>query len=168
MKKLIILIAVILSALPSCNNYKGQTAELYKYLDALYELSEAKSLVIEIVWSDAIMKNQYDFNGNEMYVSDFNRALFLLSQEATIKDVDNTIDSLMVKAESIMKNISSKKHESYEKFLTLYINVTDLAELSINPSGSLKSYRLETGEKIANINSIMKEINFKYPEFIKK
>ncbi|PLK44815.1 hypothetical protein [Emticicia sp. TH156] len=129
------------------------------------ELSSFKCETTQKVWSTAIYDGKYTYGSAYVYVSDFNDAIYRLEQEPSIKDINKKIDALSKEVTKDMEAISDKKHESYDKLISLYTNVIELSKMAKSPSGSLQSFRTDLAQKKNQINLLITEIKARKPDF---
>lgn len=171
MKKLITLFFITASLCTSCSDFKEKGKPLFKDLVTLYDISLAKCKITHKVWSTAIFDNRYALSDSESiydyYVSDFSTAIYRMEKEKSIIVINNKIDSLSSVVEKKIETISDKKHDSYDKLLSLYSNVMELSKRAKTPTGSLQSFTSDVNQKEDEINKLITEIKATNPEFDK-
>lgn len=171
MKKLITLSFIFTILCTSCSDFKEKGKPLFKDLTLLYEISIAKCKTTNKVWTKALEENRYALhttdNFDDYYAVNFEKALQRMEKERAVIEMNNQIDSLRLRVEGNVGNISDKKHDSYDKFLLLYSNIIELSKRAKKPTGSLESFTSDINQKEGEIDMLITEIKARNPEFDK-
>jgi hypothetical protein len=171
MAKIKLLFLFFLIFLVSCSDFKQKAKPLFKDLVSLYGLSLEKCKTTQTVWSTAIFDKDYALSSDKKidgnYVFDFNVALAKMETEPTIVELNSKIKSLSTNIETDIAKVSDKKNESYDKLISLYSNVKELAKIAISPTGNLQSFATEVNNKESQINMLITELKARNPDFEK-
>lgn len=169
MKKSSLILAVVMIVLTACNGTKKFDQTFSLAFDKAKEVSGLSAYVCDKTsrtWRKAIYDN-VDSRGN--YCSDFNTALSRLNADLTEAGILDKIKNAKQELNDYAKALAEcpkERKDAYNDFIDYVTDVNALADLAINPEGSLNSYNSNTNDIAGRINKAEKTIELKYGAFL--
>lgn len=169
MKKNWLFLAAVMVVLTACNGTKKFDTNFSRAFDKAKEVTVLSAYVCDKTsrtWRTAIYDNR-DSRGN--YCSDFNTALSRLHsdlEEAGTLDQIITAQKEMNDYTKALADCPKERKDAYNDLIDYVADVNALAELAIDPEGSLNSYNSNTNDIAARISKAQKSIELKYSAFI--
>lgn len=169
MKNNVLLWAAVMMILTACNGTKKFDQTFSLAFDKAQEVSSLSAYICDKTsrtWRTAIYDNR-DSRGN--YCHDFNTALSRLHsdlEESGVFDKIKTAQKEMNDYAIALAGCPKDRKDAYNDFIDYVADVNALAELAIEPEGSLNSYNSNTNDIAGRINKAQKSIELKYGAFI--
>lgn len=168
MKKILFPILAIVLVLSGCSTkkYDEKLSEGFFVVSEVVAYSAYVCDKTSSTWSTAIYDDR-DSHGN--YCSDFNKALSILHEDLEEVGVLDKISSKKSILNSIAKELvkcPNSRKDAYNDFIELVTDVNSLADLAIEPEGSLTSYRSNINDLAGRIKKQIDAFELKYGDFL--
>lgn len=169
MKKNWLFLAAVMVVLTACSGTKKFDKTFSLAFDKAQEVTVLSAYVCDQTsrtWRTAIYDHR-DSRGNYCY--DFNTALSRLQSDLEEAGTINKIKAAQKEMNDYTKALAEcpkERKDAYNDFIDFVADVNSLAELAINPEGSLNSYNSNTNDIAGRIAKAKKSIELKYGAFI--
>lgn len=157
--------------LTSCSGEKKFDENLQNAYSKMEKTLLSSALICEATssaWRTAIYDNK---TPSGKYCSDFNEALSELRSNYRKSGLLDSISSYkrqLQEATSLLNNPPSSRKDCYNDFVDIVGEVSSLARMATDPSGSLSSYSSGINTTAENISRKIDQFKIKYSEFLKK
>lgn len=170
MKKVMLLMVASL-ILASCSKEKKFDENLQNAYSQMVMTYASSSLICSYTssaWRDAIYDHK---TPSGKYCSDFNDALkeqFDAYRESGLLDTISVLKDHLQEATSLLNNPPSSRKDCYDEFVDIVADVSALARMAIDPTGSLSSFNSSVNTTTESISRKLDQFKIKYSAFLKK
>ena len=171
MKKITFLLMVGVILLSSCGREKKFDQNLQSAYSKMEKVLVHSSIMCEqtsSTWRKAIYDNR---TPSGKYCSDFNDALgelFGVYKSAGLLDSISVYKKELEEATSLLNNHPSSRKDCYDDFVEIVGEVSTMARMATDPTGSLSSYNNTINTTAENISKKIDQFKIKYSESLKK